>query len=298
MRLRSLLFVPGDSEKKFRKAAESGADALILDLEDSVAASQKSEARRLVASWVQEGGRPRPWSCWVRVNPLDSGLTLQDLQAVVRPGLDGIMLPKAAGAQDIERVACYLDAFETAAGIVCGTIRLLPVATETPAAVFQLGNYRHPRLAAMTWGAEDLSAAIGASVRKTSQGDWTPVFQTVRTLCLMGASSAGVVPIDTLHADFRDPEGLEAACNQARQEGFGGKIAIHPAQVETINRCFRPSGAELELARRVVAAFEENPTLGTVGIDGKMYDLPHLLLARRVLAAEGGAEPDGTSPQS
>lgn len=288
MRLRSLLFVPADSERKFAKAQACGADGLILDLEDAVAPARKPAARETVQR-ILDVAEPRSWSCWVRVNALDTGLTLEDLSAVVRPGLDGIMVPKANGAADIVRIGHYLDALETRSGMVRGTVKIVVVATETATAMFNLGSYApaHERLAGLTWGAEDLGAVIGSSTNKQPDGDWTQTYRVVRSMCLFAAAAAEVARIDTLYADFRDPAGLERSCRISQQDGFTGRIAIHPDQVETINRCFSPSAEDLEQARRVVAAFAADPGIGTVGIDGKMYDIPHLKLARAIVAAAG-----------
>lgn len=285
MKLTSFLFVPADSEKKFEKARGCGADALILDLEDSVAPQKKAAARANVAGWIRASDSPRDWSFWVRVNPFDTGLTAEDLKAVIRPGLDGIILPKAAGGQDVTELAAMIDPLEAAAGMAEGSVRIIVVATETAAAMFNLASYApaHPRLAALTWGAEDLAAVVGATANKDGDGNWTPPYQMARSLCLFAAANAGVAAIETLFADFRDPKGLAASCRAARRDGFTGRLAIHPAQVEGINRAFAPSDQDLALARRIVAAFTENPGLGTIGIDGKMYDIPHLKQARRVL---------------
>jgi citrate lyase subunit beta/citryl-CoA lyase len=286
MRLRSLLFVPGDSERKFAKAATCGADGLILDLEDAVAPSQKPEARRLVAKLLDQR-TATAWSFWVRVNAFDTDLTGQDLSAVVRPGLDGVLLPKANGAEDVVRLGEDLDALEARSGMAVGSTRILVVSTETPVAMFNLGSYApaHPRLAGLTWGAEDLSAAIGATTNKGPDGDWSHPYQLARSLCLFAAAAAEVAPIETLYADFRDIDGLVASCRAARRDGFTGRIAIHPDQVTTINACFTPSNEDVAHARRVVEAFAAQPDAGTLGIDGKMYDIPHLKAARRVLAA-------------
>ena len=286
MRLRSLLFVPGNSERKFAKARGAGADVLILDLEDSVAPSQKDMARATVARLLDDPA-PRAWRFFVRPNPFDTGLTLADLAAVVRPGLDGLLIPKADGARDVERIGHYLDALEAKAGMTPGIVKIAVVATETPAAMFALGSYApaHPRLVGLTWGAEDLAAAIGATSNKEDDGSWTRPYQQARSLCLYAAANAGVAPIDTLFADYRDTPGLERDCRRARRDGFTGRIAIHPDQVETINRCFSPSEAELATARRIVEAFAAQPDAGTLGIDGKMVDIPHLKAAQRTLAA-------------
>jgi citrate lyase subunit beta/citryl-CoA lyase len=286
MRLRSLLFVPGDSEKKFLRAGKSGADALILDLEDAVAPQRKAEARAMVASWI-DTPTARDWACLVRVNALDTGLTLGDLAAIVRLGLDGILVPKANGAQDIARIGYYLDALEERAGMTQGAVKIAVVSTETPTAMFNLGSYTppHPRLVGLTWGAEDLGAAIGATANKGPDGNWTFPYQVARAQCLFAAAAADVAPIDTLFADFRNDEGLAADCRLARRDGFTGRIAIHPDQVATINACFTPSDEDVAHARRVIDAFAAAPDAGTIGIDGKMYDIPHLKAAHRTLAA-------------
>jgi citrate lyase subunit beta/citryl-CoA lyase len=286
MRLRSLLFVPGDSERKFVRGASCGADALILDLEDAVAPSNKAAARERVAGLLDDRS-PRAWSFFVRINPFDTDLTLEDLAAVVKPGLDGLVIPKADGAADIVRIGHYLDALEARSRMAVGGVKLVIVSTETPVAMFNLGSYApaHARLAGLTWGAEDLAAAIGATDNKRADGEWTFPYQVARAQCLFAAAAAAVAPIETLHSDFRDAEGLERTCREARRDGFTGRIAIHPDQIETINRCFTPSEEEAAHARRVVAAFEADPTAGTLGIDGKMYDIPHLKAARKTLAA-------------
>lgn len=291
MRLRSLLFVPGDSERKFARAAGVGADALILDLEDAVAPSMKQRAREHVADLLADGAKG-PWKFFVRANPFDTGLTLDDLAAVVKPGLDGLLVPKADGAADIARLGHYLDALEARSGMERGSVKLAVVATETPAAMFALGGYApaHPRLVGLTWGAEDLAAAVGATANKEADGAWTEPYRLVRTLCLFAAAAADVAPLDTLYADFRDADGLERDCRRSRRDGFTGRVVIHPDQVETVNRCYSPSEVELEEARAVVDAFAAQPDAGTLGINGRMYDIPHLKAARRTLAAASGAD--------
>lgn len=288
MRLRSLLFVPGDSEKKFTRAAQGAADVLILDLEDAVAPAMKRQARAMVTGWLNRADDVAA-HLFVRVNPLVSGLIEDDLAAVVRPGLAGILVPKANGAQDIAAIARMLDGCEAAAGLAQGTVNIMAVATETPLAMFHLGSYTppHPRLAGLTWGAEDLAAAIGATANKEGDGAWTFPYQVARAHCLFAAAAAGVAPVDTLYADFRDAAGLEADCRRARRDGFLGRIAIHPDQVEIINRCFSPSAEEVAEAHRIVGIFAANPDLGTVGIDGRMFDIPHLKAAQKILAAAG-----------
>lgn len=286
--IRSFLFIPGDSEKKLGKADGTGADALILDLEDSVAPPNKARAREMVTAFLMARPREQRTSqLWVRVNPLDTDLLLGDLAAVVAGAPDGIMLPKANGPDDVRTVSLFLDALEVQAGIDATSIKILPVATETAIAPFRLGDYAAAnlvRLAGLTWGAEDLSAAVGASTNLDASGEWTLTYKLVRSLTLLGAHAAGVAAIDTLFVDFRDEEGLRASCRAARAEGWSGRIAIHPAQVAPINESFMPTVAEVEHARRVVAAFEAADGAGTVGLDGKMLDIPHLKQANNVLA--------------
>lgn len=292
MILRSLLFVPGDSEKKLAKAESAGADALIVDLEDSVAPDHKARARALVSDFLRS--RPtdtRRERIWVRINPLESQMALSDLVAVVGGRPDGIMLPKAQGPADVEKLGHYLDALEAQAQLPVGSVRIVPVATETAAAPFRLGDYQAaslPRLAALTWGAEDLSAALGASTNKDEQGGWAFTYRMVRSLTLMAAHAAGVDAIETLHADYRDDEGLLRSCQAARAEGFSGRMAIHPAQVPIINQGFMPSSAEVARAERVVAAFAAAGGDGTIGLEGQMLDRPHLLQAQRLLGLGSG----------
>jgi citrate lyase subunit beta/citryl-CoA lyase len=288
MRLRSLLFVPGDSERKFEKANGSDADGLILDLEDAVDPQRKPEARKLLVRMIASAPG-RAWNCWVRINAFDTGLAMEDLAAVVMPGLDGILLPKANGAADVVQLGHCLDALEAKADMPRGHVKVIVVSTETPTAIFNLGSYipRHPRLVGLTWGAEDLSSAIGTITNKAADGAWSFPYQFARAQCLFAASAAEVVPIETLHTDFRDDAGLAASCLAARHDGFTGRIAIHPAQVATINRCFTPSEEDIAHARRVLEAFAAHPEAGTIGIDGEMYDIPHLKQAERMLVSLG-----------
>ena len=223
----------------------------------------------------------------MRINPLDSGMILEDLVAVVAAGPDGLMLPKCEGPADILKLSHYLDALEAQAGIEVGSTRILPVATETAAAPFTLGDYRTAqldRLLGLTWGAEDLSAAVGASTNLDDSGAWAQTYRMVRSLTLLGAKAAGVEAIDTLYVDFRDEDGLRAASRASRAEGFTGRIAIHPAQVAAINESYMPSREEIDHANRVIAAFASEPGAGTVGLDGKMIDIPHLKQAHGVIA--------------
>jgi len=282
--LRSMLFVPGDSEKKLGKGAESGADALILDLEDSVTPSRKVLARDMVADYL--GGPDAGPERWVRINPLDEG-GVADLAGIVRRGLAGIVIPKTDGAADIVRLGHYLDVMEAREGMPSGSVRILPVATETAKAPFGLSDFTDvalPRLFGLTWGAEDLSTALGASTNRGGDGEFAFTYRMVRSMCLLAARAAAVEPIETLFADFRDEAGLVRSCEAAAREGFTGRIAIHPAQVAGINRSFSPSEADLAHARRVIDAFAAQPDVGTVGLDGTMLDIPHLKQAQRVLA--------------
>ena len=292
MTLRSFLFVPGDSERKLARGLASGADALILDLEDAVAPARKPLAQGMVAEALAARAGDRAPELWVRINPLDAG-GLDDLAAVVRAAPDGIMVPKVDGPADVLRLGYCLDVLERRDG-VRRAIRVLPVATETARAPFALGAYAGmplPRLYGLTWGAEDLSTALGASTNQDAAGGWAFTYRMVRSLCLMAARAAGVEPVETLHADFRDAAGLRTSCVAAAAEGFTGRIAIHPDQVEPINAAFMPSEAAVAHARRVVAAFEAAPEAGAVGLDGSMLDMPHLQQAQRLLARHAAFTP-------
>jgi citrate lyase subunit beta/citryl-CoA lyase len=284
--MRSLLFVPADSERKLARGLESGADALILDLEDSVAAANRGVARRQAREFLEAHGPPGGAGRirrYVRVNPLASGLTLDDLAATAAGRPDGILLPKCV-PEDVRTLDHYLSAFEASAGAPVGTIRIIAIATETPAGVFALGGYAgvSARLEAITWGAEDLSACIGG-VNRTIDGDYDGPYRLARSLCLLAASAADIVAIDTIYTDFKDDAGLRAESLAARRSGFTAKMAIHPAQLRVINEAFSVSAAEREWAERVIAAFAAQPDSGTLALDGKMIDKPHLVLARRLL---------------
>ncbi len=285
MMLRSMLFVPGDSEKKLAKAAGGAADALVLDLEDSVTKERLPIARPMVRDFLAAHVNRSAQQLWVRINPLDSTYALDDLAAVMAGGLDGILLPKTDSGDAVVLLDHYLSALEARDGIERGRTRIIVVATETARSIFNLGTYasRSPRLAGLTWGAEDLSAALGASTNREAEGSLAPIYELARSLCLAGAVAAGVQPIDTVYPDFRNSDGLLAESRRARQAGFTGKIAIHPDQVPIIDAAFTPSPEEIDYARRVVHAFEANPGVGTVGLDGKMLDMPHLKQARRIL---------------
>ena len=285
MTLRSFLFVPGDSDKKLAKGEASGADALILDLEDSVAANRKPLAREMVQAYLAARPGRRTNELWVRMNPMGDG-GLDDLVAVVRARPDGIVVPKVNHPHELLGLGHFLDALERRDGIAA-PIRLLPVATETARAPFGLAAYHDvvlPRLYGLTWGAEDLSTALGASTNRNPQGEWAFTYKMVRSLCLLAAKAANVAAIETLFADFRDTAGLRADCAEASREGFTGRIAIHPGQVDAINEAFTPSAAEIAQARRVLGAFAAAGNAGVAGLDGQMLDIPHRWQAEHVLA--------------
>ena len=293
MILRSFLFVPGDSERKMEKGRGSAADALILDLEDSVSNDRQDIARDMVCAFLTAQPDRQRQQLWVRINPLDSGLALPDLAAVMPGKPDGIILPKTESAADAIKLDHWLSALETREGVELGATRILVVATETSRSLFTLDSFigSTERLYGLTWGAEDLAAALGATNNTLPDGTYDGPYQLARTLCLAASRAAGVLPVDTVYISFRDQEGLEAEALQARQSGYVGKMAIHPDQVETINRAFTPTDEEVAHARRIVAAFAQNPGLGTIGIDGKMVDMPHLKQAETILALS--AEMDG-----
>jgi citrate lyase subunit beta/citryl-CoA lyase len=278
MRLRSLLFVPGDRPDRMMKAVASGADALILDLEDSVAQEKKAEARQAVAKFLT---MPRALPIFVRINSAD---VEWDLKAVIPAKPDGIVLPKADGGQALAE----LDRHLTALGDT--DARILPIATETPAAIFALGSYGgvSERLCGLSWGVEDLSAVIGASTAREADGRYTPPFETVRALALFAARAAGVPAIETIFPALNDEQGLKTYAERGRRDGFTGMLAIHPAQIAVINAAFTPSAAETEWARRVVDAFAADPRAGVLQLDGQMLDAPHLARAKNILSAASG----------
>jgi len=272
MRLRSLLFVPGDRPERMEKALGLGADALILDLEDSVSLANKVAARDAVRAFVARA--PKGPALFVRVNPLDSALVADDLAALAGLPLAGITLPKAEGRASVDDLIARLS----------GDYVVLPIASETPRAVFTLGSYDGARLAGLTWGAEDLPAAIGAATSREADGSYTDPYKVVRALTLFGAHAAGVPAIETVYPDFRNLDGLAAYAGRARRDGFTGMMAIHPTQVAVINAAFTPSAEEVAHARAVVEAFAANPGAGVLQLDGKMIDAPHLKAAQRLLA--------------
>ncbi len=277
--IRSFLFVPGDSERKIEKAGSVGADALILDLEDSVTPAARPAARELAREHAGTG-------VWVRINPLDTEDADADLEAVMPAGPDGIVLPKPSNAGDAVEPGYRLDELESANGLEPGRTRILPICTERPEAMFSLGGYAGAtdRLYGLTWGAEDLAAAIGAARNRDETGAWLPPYELARSLCLFAAAAAEVAAIDTVYTDFRNPQGLAKYASAARRDGFSGMLAIHPAQVAAINDAFLPSDAEIERAEKIVALFAANPDAGALGLDGEMIDRPHLRQAESIIA--------------
>jgi citrate lyase subunit beta/citryl-CoA lyase len=284
--MRSLLFVPADSAKKLDRAMTSGADALIVDLEDSIALDGKTRARDSAAAFFREAAASpnRPY-LMVRVNGLQTGLTDADLDAVAAAKPDAIMLPKAEGGASVIHADAKLAVREARGGMPDGHIKILPIATETAAALFVAGTFAgaSARLIGLTWGAEDLSAELGAHANRDAQGRWLDPYRLARVLCLAGAAAAGVPAIDTVYVDFRDTEGFRLECAEACRDGFTGKMAIHPAQVPIINEAFTPSADAIAHAQALVAAFAADPAAGVVGIGGVMYDRPHLTRAERLL---------------
>ena len=285
MILRSFLFVPADSERKLAKAKSSRADALIIDLEDAVAADKRPAARALAREYLRSEKKAAA-SLWVRVNPFGTADCGDDLEAIVAAAPAGIVVPKPETPDVLHMLDKDLSAMEASHGLRPRGIAVMPVASETPVAALTLGDYRNPppRLAAITWGAEDLSAALGAAANRDEDGRFAFTYRMVRSLCLLAAKAAGVEPIDTLFADFRDTAGLEKYARTAQREGFTGMLAIHPDQVDPINAAFSPSAADVEHARRVVAAFANGA--GVASLDGKMLDQPHLKQAQHVIARE------------
>ncbi len=286
--MRSLLFVPGDSDKKLDKGVTSGADALIVDLEDSVSTDRKAAARATALAFLQ-GAKRGGQKLLVRINALDTGLTDDDLDAIVPGRPDAIMLPKAAGGESVTHLDAKLSAREAIAGLPDGGIAIVALATETAASLFTTGTYSgsSPRLTALTWGAEDLSAELGAEANRDTAGRFLDPYRLARTLCLAGAAAAGVAAIDTVYVDFRNDTGLRRECEEARRDGFTAKMAIHPAQVAAINEVFTPTPDAIAHARSIIDAFAAQPGAGVVGIGGKMYDRPHLVRAKVLLARSG-----------
>ena len=280
---RSWLFAPGDSERKMQKATAGPADIILLDLEDAVAEGEKPKARSMVSAFLRANAEKRD-RLWVRINPLQGPHALADLAAVVpeRPG--GIMLPKSRGRADVELLNHYLTALEVAAGTEPGSIKVIALVTETAEGMFTTGSYAGaPRLVAMTWGAEDLADAVGASENRNEDGSYAFTYQLARSLCVLGAAAAGVAAIETIQGDFRDEAGLRKRAAQVRRDGYRGMLAIHPAQVDVINEAFTPSADELAAAQEIVDLFAANPGVGTIGHKGAMLDRPYLSRAQALL---------------
>lgn len=284
--MRSLLFVPGDSERKLEKGFASEADAVIVDLEDSVAPANKQAARRIAAAFIAARRSRTRAAIYVRVNDLATGLTDDDLATLVSVRPDGIMLPKSNGGQDVQLLSAKLRVHEAEAGLPDGQTKILPIITETAAGVFAAQTYAgaSPRLSGLTWGAEDLSAAIGARSARDEAGRYTQVFRLARAVTILAASSAEVAAVDTVFPNFRDSTGFATECAEAERDGFTAKMAIHPDQVPVINAAFTPSREAVERSAAIVAAFSAAGNPGVVGIEGKMFDRPHLRLAERLLA--------------
>jgi len=290
--IRSYLFVPGDSERKLAKSLQSGADALILDLEDSVTVERKPEAREIVQRFLAARAAPSP-RLFVRINALATGFVPADLAAIMRGAPDGVVLPKCESTADVEAVGHQLSALEAREGLAPGSTRIVTVATETARAAMNLamkGSAPHPRLLGMMWGAEDLAADIGALANRDEQGVPLAPFAWARDLCLIAAAAARVEPIDTVYTAIDDLDGLARECAAARRVGFTGKAAIHPGQVAIINKAFSPSPEEVAWSRRVVAAFKESGGANVLRLDGKMLDQPHLRQAQRVIEAAARLE--------
>lgn len=283
-----MLFVPGDSERKLEKGRDNPADALILDLEDSVAKDRQQVARDMVCAYLKSRPDRSRQKLWVRINPLDTALALPDLAAAMPGAPDGICLPKVYSAAEVNTLAHYLSALEAREGLPPGSTKILSVATETAASLLTFHTYLDrvsDRLVALTWGGEDLAAALGASDnRNPATGGYDDPYLMAKSLCLAAARAIGAQPVGVVYVNFKDLAGLEADCLRDRRAGFVGKIAIHPDQAAVINRAFTPSDEEVAYARRVIDLFEKNPGLGTVGLEGKMLDMPHLKQARNVIA--------------
>lgn len=281
---RSWLFAPGDSERKMQKATAGAADIVILDLEDAVAEPRKPEARSMVAAFLNANTQHRA-RLWVRINPIQGPHALADLATVMPAAPSGILFPKPRGRDDAERLDHYLSAFEAAAGIAVGSTRVMLLATEEPASMLAIGSYAGvPRIAAMSWGAEDLATALGASDNRGEYAGYDFTYELARSLCLVGAAAAGVPAIETIHGDFKDEVGLRKRAAQMRRAGYRGMLAIHPAQVDIINEAFSPTREELAAAQEIVDLFAASPAAGTIGHKGAMLDRPHLARAQAVLA--------------
>ncbi len=291
--MRSLLFVPGDDAKKLAKGLVSGADCLLIDLEDSVALTRKEEARAITREFLMSARKSaRHPQLFVRVNAHATGLTTADLDAVMPAGPDGIMLPKSESGDDVSLLSARIAVREAENNLHDGSTRIIAIATETAHSLFHMGTYRaiSKRLIGLTWGGEDLSADIGAETNRLEDGTYTDPYRLARTLCLYAATAAETAAIDSVYTRFRDLDGLKIEAEAARRDGYSGKLAIHPAQVPIINAVFTPSEATVERARRIIALFEANPQAGVIGLDGEMLDRPHIRRAERILAAARAAQ--------
>jgi citrate lyase subunit beta / citryl-CoA lyase len=290
--MRSLLFVPADNEKKLVKGLLSGADALLIDLEDSVALSRKPEARKIAAAFITEARKsvacPR---LFVRINAHGTGMVSDDLDAVMPAAPDGIMLPKSQSGDDVSLLSAKLAVREAESNLPDGQTRIIAIATETARSLFHMGSYIgiSDRLSGLTWGAEDLSADLGGETARLDNGTYTDPYRLARSLCLFAANAAEAAPIDTVYTSFRDLDGLRVESEAARRDGFTAKMAIHPAQVTVINAVFTPTEQAVTRARRIIDFFAENPDAGVTGIDGEMIDRPHVRRAERILAAARAA---------
>jgi citrate lyase subunit beta/citryl-CoA lyase len=281
---RSWLFAPGDSDRKMEKATAGAADIVLLDLEDAVAISEKPKARQMVAAFLKANAQHRA-RLWVRINPLDGPFALEDIAAIIPAHPGGIMLPKARGRQDVELLNNYITILEVGAGIAPGSIKVIPLVTETAEAMYTTGSYKDaPRVVALTWGAEDLADSIGASSNKEPDGSYSFTYKMARSFTVLGAATAGVLAIDTIQADFKDEERLRQRAAEVRRDGFRGMLAIHPAQVDIINAAFTPTAEEIAKAQEIVDLFAANPGVGAIGYKGGMLDRPYLARAENLLA--------------
>ncbi|HWK95465.1 MAG TPA: CoA ester lyase [Pseudolabrys sp.] len=286
--MRSLLFVPADAGAKLDKAMASGADAVIIDLEDSISPERKPAAREAAREYLKahigKAERPR---LFVRINGLDTGMTDADLESILPGKPDAVLFPKAEGGESVVHLDAKLTAQEAIAGVTAGSIKVLAQNVESAAGLFLAGTFKDasPRLIGMTWGPEDLSAELGAESNRDDKGILTEPYRFARSVCLFGAAAAKLPAIETVYVDFRNSEGLRRDTIDARRDGFTGRLAIHPAQVPVINEVFTPTAEQIEKAKAIVAAFAANPGAGAIGIDGKMFDRPHLIRAQRLLAA-------------
>lgn len=284
---RSWLFAPGDSEKKMTKAMEGPTDIVLIDLEDAVATENKITARSSVHDFIKANPEQRR-RLWVRINPFDGPYTLGDLAAVIPANPGGIMLPKVYGRQEVEKLDHVLSALEVANGIEEGSTPVIVLITETAEAMFRTGDYKGaPRVVALTWGAEDLADSIGATTNKNPDGSYIFTCELARSLTVLGAAAAGVTPIETISADFKDLEALRVRAERVRREGFRGMLAIHPAQIEVINAAFTPTEAEIAEAQEIVDVFAANPGVGAIGWKGGMLDRPYLSRAQQLLKLAG-----------